>query len=76
MAQLELRGIQKSFGSVNVILFDIPGAGPHVIDVTSALPVITNPVIIDGTSEPDYVGGPIVQLDGNNAVARDAEAQS
>ncbi len=38
---------------VDTIKFDIPGAGPHTINVGSALPPITDPVILDGTTEPD-----------------------
>jgi len=49
------------------IEFDIPGPGPHTFQPTSALPTITDPVIIDGTTEPDFVGTPMVELDGTNA---------
>jgi CSLREA domain-containing protein len=38
--------------TVDVINFAIPGAGPHTISPTSALPLITDPVIIDGYSQP------------------------
>ena len=34
----------------------IPGAGPHSIQPTSALPTITDPVIIDGATQPGYAG--------------------
>lgn len=36
----------------DTIAFNIPGAGVHTIAVLSALPAITNPVIIDGYSQP------------------------
>jgi CSLREA domain-containing protein len=36
----------------NTILFNIPGGGPHTIQPLSALPTITDPVFIDGYSEP------------------------
>jgi hypothetical protein len=50
----------------DVIAFNIPGAGPHVIRPTSALPAITEQVSVDGTTEPDYVAGtPSVQIDEN-----------
>ena len=52
----------------NVIAFDIPGPGPHVIPVPSQLPDLTTPTIIDGTTEPDFPGFPIVQIDGGGAV--------
>ncbi len=51
----------------DTIQFDIIGAGPHTISPGSALPTITDPVIIDGTSEPDFVSTPIVELDGSGA---------
>jgi hypothetical protein len=36
----------------DTIQFNIPGAGPHVIPLTAALQAITDPVNIDGTSQP------------------------
>ncbi len=53
----------------DTIVFDIPGAGPHTIGHTAPLPPITETVTIDGTSEPDFAGTPIVELDGTNAGA-------
>lgn len=49
------------------IHFNIAGSGPHTIDLLSALPAITGAVIIDGTTETDYAGSPIVALNGANA---------
>jgi subtilisin family serine protease len=49
---------------VNTITFNIPGAGPHTIQPTSALPKITDPVVINGASEPDFASSPIIELDG------------
>lgn len=34
------------------ISFNIPGAGPHTIQPLSALPTITDPVVIDGYTQP------------------------
>lgn len=34
------------------IRFDVPGPGPHSIQPSSALPVVTDPVIIDGYTQP------------------------
>ncbi len=48
------------------IQFSIAGSGPHTITPLSALPDITDAVSIDGTSEPDFSGTPIIVLDGNN----------
>ena len=49
------------------IQFNISGAGPHTINVLSPLPFITGPTTIDGWSEPDFAGTPIVVLDGVGA---------
>jgi hypothetical protein len=49
------------------IAFNIPGAGPHTIAPATFLPVINYPVVIDGTTEPDYADGTMaVVLSGNN----------
>lgn len=46
------------------------GATPrHVITPTSALPLITGPVFIDGFSEPDYAGMAVVALNGAGLTA-------
>ena len=36
----------------DTIAFAIPGGGPHTISPTSALPTITDPVIIGGFTQP------------------------
>ena len=55
-----------NLGALDTIAFNIPGAGPHTITLASSLPAITDPVIIDGTTEPDFAGTPIVEINGNN----------
>ena len=51
----------------DIISFAIPGAGPFTITPASALPTITNPVVIDGTTQPGFAGTPIVELSGASA---------
>ena len=51
----------------DTIEFSIPGPGPHTIQPTSALPTITDPVIINGTTQPGFASTPIIELDGSNA---------
>ena len=51
----------------DTINFDIAGAGPHTISLVSALPAIIDAVIIDGTTNPDFAGTPIIVLDGSGA---------
>lgn len=51
---------------LDTINFDIDGAGPHVIEVSGTqLPALTDQTTIDGTSEPDYAGTPVVEVDGS-----------
>ena len=49
----------------DTISFAIPGAGVHTISLLSALPMITDPVIIDGYTQP---GRPNTLAVGDNAV--------
>ncbi|HEY5640818.1 MAG TPA: hypothetical protein VIW01_12305 [Dehalococcoidia bacterium] len=61
---------QANFSAgTDTIGFSIAGAGPHTISPGSALPTITGAVIIDGTTEPDFVGTPVVELNGAGAGA-------
>src|SRR5512134_514426 len=39
------------------------GAGQKTIQPGSALPTITDPVVIDGTTQPGFSGTPIIELD-------------
>ncbi|MCC7339361.1 MAG: DUF4347 domain-containing protein, partial [Pirellulaceae bacterium] len=49
------------------IHFNIAGSGPHTIGLLSALPALTNAVVIDGTTETNYAGSPIIVLNGTAA---------
>jgi CSLREA domain-containing protein len=49
------------------ITFNIPGSGPHTIRPTSGLPLLMGNVLLDGTTEPDFAGKPVIELDGTNA---------
>jgi CSLREA domain-containing protein len=53
--------------NTDTLQFNIPGTGAHTIQPTSPLPTITNPVIMDGTTQPGYSGTPLIVLDGTNA---------
>jgi hypothetical protein len=48
----------------NTIDFAIIGSGLQTIDPASPLPAITDPLLIDGTSQSAYSGTPIVEIDG------------
>ena len=54
----------------NVIAFKISGSGPFTLNVSNALPIITNVVFIDGTAETNFnasTAAPIVELNGARA---------
>ena len=54
-------------GTTNTIDFAIPGQGVQTIEPVSPLPAITNPVLIDGSSQPGYDGTPLIELNGSQA---------
>jgi hypothetical protein len=47
------------------VVFNIPGSPPYTIRPDSILPTITDPIDIDGTSQPGWAGEPIIELDGS-----------
>ena len=51
----------------DIIDFNIPGGSGRTIIPTNALPFITDPVTIDGTTQPGYSNAPIVELNGQSA---------
>jgi hypothetical protein len=51
----------------NTIDFAIAGTGVQTIAPSSQLPAITEPVLIDGTSQPGYAGTPLIELSGRYA---------
>ena len=68
----------NALSGANTIEFDIPGAGPHTIQPASALPTVTDPVVIDGYTQPGAspnTNGPglglntvlMIELDGTSA---------
>ena len=61
--------INSSNGSpgFDTIAFNIPGGGVRTINLTSGLPIITDPVYLDGTTQPGYSGTPIIELNGSSA---------
>jgi MBG domain (YGX type)/Right handed beta helix region/Matrixin len=52
----------------DTVVFRI-GTGLQTISPTSALPTITDTIIIDGTTQPGFAGTPLIQIDGRNAGA-------
>ena len=62
----EILDTNSSVGA-DYIEFEIAGSGVHTISPASALPTISDPVTIDGTSQSGYGGTPLVLLDGASA---------
>ncbi len=56
-------------GQTNQIVFNILATGVRTINLNSALPAITNPVLMDATTLGAYLGSPLIQIDGTNAGA-------
>ncbi len=52
---------------LDTISFQIAGSGLHTIVPLSALPAVTDPVVIDGTSQPGFAGLPLIELSGGSA---------
>ena len=43
------------------------GSGPQTIAPSAALPTITRPVVLDGTTQPGFAGTPVIELSGSGA---------
>ena len=61
-------GTANTTPGLDTISFGI-GSGPQTISPTSALPTITDPVVIDATGQPGFGGVPLIRLDGAGAGA-------
>ncbi|MBW4420628.1 MAG: DUF4347 domain-containing protein [Myxacorys californica WJT36-NPBG1] len=57
----------NAFSGKDTISFKIEGSGVKTISLASALPDITDAVIIDGTTQEGYTNTPIVELNGAGA---------
>ena len=54
---------------LDIIIFQIPGEGVQTISPAAALPAITDAVVLDGATQPGYVGIPLIELNGASAGA-------
>lgn len=63
----EANALNNTAADPDLIQFGIAGAGPHTIQPTSALPNLSDPVVIDATTQNGYNGAPVVELNGMNA---------
>ena len=48
----------------DTITFNIPGPGVKTINLVNQLPDITDPVVIDATTQPGYAGSPLIEING------------
>src|SRR5256885_1822524 len=55
----------------DLISFAIPGSGVHTIMLASALPDITEAVLIDGWTQPGFNGAPLIELTATPGVTAD-----
>ena len=59
----------NAHSGADTIVFNIPGSGLHTITPSTALPTISDPVTIDGSTQPGFTGSPIIELNGSQAGA-------
>ena len=59
----------NALAGADMIQFNIAGGGVQTINLTSALPVITEQLTIDGSSQPSWAGAPLIRVDGASAGA-------
>ncbi len=57
---------------LDTIVFQISGTPPFTITPASALPAITESVVIDATTQPGFAGKPVVELNGAATVGQTA----
>ena len=62
-------------GDRDTIVFNIPGSGVHTITPLTACRLITQPVVIDGTTQPGFAGTPVIELNGNGLAGERADVQ-
>jgi titin len=55
----------------SLIRFNIPGTGVHTIRPGSVLPPLTGAVVIDGTTQQDYSGSPLIEINGLGVSGRE-----
>ena len=54
----------------DLINFDITPGGVQTIRPASALPDLSDPVVLDATSQPGFAGRPLIELDGSGRHGR------
>jgi CSLREA domain-containing protein len=49
----------------NRVVFNLPGDSYRIQPGSGHLPLITDPIVIDGSTQPGYAGSPVVHIDGS-----------
>jgi parallel beta-helix repeat protein len=62
-----LENANRNVGYRDQISFAIPGVGPHTITLKHQAPPVTDPAVIDGTTQPGYAGTPWVRAECSSA---------
>ncbi len=57
-----IQSSNASVGVLDTIEFDIPGTPPFLVMLFMGIPTITDPVILDATTQPGYTGTPLFQI--------------
>jgi hypothetical protein len=52
---------------LDTVAFNVGGGGAQTISPTSALPTVTDGVMIDGTTQPGFAGQPLIVVNGGSA---------
>ncbi len=72
-AIMEAEAMANGPGGPDVIAFNITPSGGKTINVGAVgLPVISQSVVIDGTTQPGFAGTPIIELNGGNVAGVNA----
>jgi hypothetical protein len=54
----------NAIAGADTVRFELTGAATYTIQPLTALPIVTDPLTIDGTTQAGFGGAPIVELDG------------
>ncbi|MBI3241886.1 MAG: hypothetical protein HYZ49_06275 [Chloroflexi bacterium] len=57
----------NAIAGTDAVRFALTGGAPYSIQPVTTLPIIADPLTIDGTTQAGFVGSPIVELDGSAA---------
>jgi CSLREA domain-containing protein len=65
-----IQEINAQSGSQTVI-FDIPGGAPYTISPATELPAVVGQAVVDATTQVEFAGTPVIEIDGSGAAGTD-----